>query len=94
MPFFSTTLIRSASAWVLWIPKRAAEAEFKKVDEETRRRMSEEPTEVLYDFLDVAYSNMCKGCTNHKNDCWLYQMNKTYGMPVMDNKTKDCEYKF
>lgn len=79
---------------VLWIPKRAAEAEFKKVDDETRKRMAEEPAEVLYDFLDVAYSKMCKGCTNCKSDCWLYAMNKTYGMPTMDNNTKDCEYKF
>ena len=79
---------------VLFIPKRAAEAEFKKVDQEIRKRMSEEPAEVLYDFLDVAYSKMCKGCTNCKSDCWLYQMNVTYGMPKMDNNTKDCEYKY
>lgn len=79
---------------VLFIPKIAAEAEFKKVDEETRKRMKEEPAEVLYDFLDVAYSEMCKGCKNCKSDCWLYAMNKTYGMPTMNNSTKDCEYKF
>lgn len=79
---------------VLWIPKRNAQSEFRKKEQEIINEMKQDPIDILYDYLDIAYSNECKNCTRCKEECWIYKQNKMFDMPIMDNKTKDCEYKF